>query len=283
MTDAYLNCTSGANSLFTKLNSAWTNVDGTNFNTYNSASTFGIGPPDVQLHQDGPHIFQNGSTYFFLCNAQNGWAPTLNCYATSSSPIGPWTNKGNPFIQQAGGGNGSPDYTLAYGSQNNNILRIPGRNAWIYTGDTYNTGLAGSVNTSSTANFQTSTIFFLPIAFPTSTTMSINWNNSWTFDGVFPTSRGAPLAPTGFSVSGGAASWINHEPNPHNLYLDAANDPGFTSGVASEALPAGATSFTIALPRKFYRVRAVNANGSSASGDGPIVLTGDGSGVKAFF
>ncbi len=273
---AYLVFTSNFNAVFNKLTAAWTNVDGVNFASYDVASTFGEqGGSGDGTKLDGPHMFKRGNTYFFMSNAQWNWAPMVNCYATSSNPLGPWTNKGNPF-QAVQGGN--PDNSVAFGAQNNYPIFIPGRNAFIYTGDAYNTGLPGTVSTSTTANFQACTLFYLPIIFPTASTMSIAWNPSWALDNVFPTLSGAPVAPNNLKLStlgsvtaGIKISWNNSEPNPHALYVDRSSDMLWTIGVRSYSVPFGATSFTdtFAVPgqKYIYRVRAVNANGTANSPD----------------
>jgi len=113
---------------------------------------------------EAPTLFRRGATYFLLTSNMNGWSPTLNTYATASTPLGTWTNQGNPFqpvVGSSGIGN-IPDYTLAYNSQDSNVLQINGN--YIYCG-TRNQG----------SNLITSTQVWLPIQFPTPTTMVINW------------------------------------------------------------------------------------------------------------
>ncbi len=263
----------GATAVFSKLNAAWDNVDNVNFQSYDVTSTFGIGAPFVNDLLDGAHMFKRGNTYYFLCNAQNNWVGTVNPYATASSPLGPWTNKGNPFIQQPGGGNGSPDFTIGYGGQNNYVIRIPGRNAWVFTLDIYNTGLLNTQGTSTTANFQAHRVAYIPLSFAGGNVMSINWNNGWTLDSAFPAFRGKPMGPTFLGMINGVAKWINLEGTPHALYLDFATDELFTQNTRCELISTGGggqlnPSYTPIFPvgPGFYRLRAVNANGTSISG-----------------
>jgi hypothetical protein len=122
----------------------------------------------------------------------------------------------------------------------------------------------------------------MPVAFPTSSTFTIKWGagawfdgtaySPWALDDAFPTVSGAPAAATGLSgsLSGGSVllSWTNNEPNPANIYLDRALDAAFSVNLASEVLPTGATSFIDSVDPAggmFYRVRAVNASGTSVS------------------
>ncbi len=265
----------GVNTLISRLNANWTGVDGTNFVVYPTSSTFGV------AGMDGIHMFKRGSTYFLLCNTQNQWAPTANLYSTASDPLGTWTQGGNPFqvsadsnsLGLAGAQYGvtvANSYTIAYDSQNSYVLSIPGRgDCFIYTGDRFDTGLSNITGTSTTANFQSQRVLMLPIAFPTSTSLSISWNNAWTLDGVFPTVSGAPVAPAGLVVSGNIATWTNREPNPVNLYLDSADDIAFTQNVVSEVISGGSSNFAITIPGANYRVRAVNASGTSFSTTAP--------------
>lgn len=269
----YLIYDSGTQAVFVKLNSALNNWDGNtgtgHFANYTTSTTFGVAPPDGGggLNLDGPHMFLVGSSYFLLCNAQNQWAPTLNSVAVATAPMGPWTNLGNPAVQQPGAGNGSPDWTLFYGSQNNYVFHIPGRGALalIMTCDAYNLGLSGSQGTSTTANFVNDTIFFLPIAFPTPSSISISWNPSWSLDSVFPTVSGAPVSPGGLIIDSGVAAWSNNEPLPADVYLDTASDPSFTVNAVSQFVSPGSSSANVLMPNRYHRIRAVNANGSSVS------------------
>ena len=83
---------------------------------------------------------------------------------------------------------------------------------------------------------------FLPIVFPTSSSMTISWDiyaSGWSFDTIFPTQSGAPLAPTNLVINGTALSWRNNEPLAHAIYLDRATNSGFTLNVVSEVLPPG--------------------------------------------
>jgi len=54
------------------------------------------------------------------------------------------------------------------------------------------------------------------------------------------------------------------------LYVDRADDAGFTLNVVSDLVPQGTAEYTdvtlAAGAKPFYRIRAVNASGSSVSG-----------------
>src|SRR4029077_1333924 len=96
---------------------------------------------------------------------------------------------------------------------------------------------------------------------------------SWKFDTQFPTISGAPVPASNLRVTGTAATWANNEPKAADVYLDYATDVAFTQSVATQILAPGTTSTTVLVPSKFYRVRTVNANGTSLSGVFPSAAT----------
>jgi hypothetical protein len=142
---------------------------------------------------------------------------------------------------------------------------------WIYFGDRYDLPHP-SLGTDATGDFHLWRPIRLPITFPTSSTMSINWNNAWSFDSAFPSVSGpAQAIDLRASILGASAvlAWQNNEPKGADIYLDRATDPEFTQNVVADLLPQGTTSFTDSLIQPglkyFYRVRTVNASGSSFS------------------
>lgn len=250
--------------------SSYTNTLSTNTATYAQA---------LEAHT----VFYRNGEYFWISSLEMGDAWSLNEYATASAPIGPWSARVNPFVQVSGytlpWSEGNPNYLLAYNSQSTEVIYIAGRNAYIWVGDDLYAQGGGVLEESNTK-------IFLPIAFPTSTSMTITWTAGTWFDGtacspfaldtVFPTISGAPVAASGLSVTTGLlATWTNNEPKPAFIYLDNSNSPTFASGVVSEVLPIGATSFQVtAQSGTYYRVRTVNANGTNLSSvvtSGPYV------------
>lgn len=247
--------------IFSKLNTAnYTAVDGVNFAVYNVSGGPNFG--------EAQNMIRRGSTYFLMVSGITGWVANANVYLTATSPIGPFTTGANPYQPFAGG---NPDNTTSFNSQCNQIIQIPGRTdcSFIYA-DRYDEPID--------TTFNSWVKLMLPITFPTSTTMTVTWQPAWNFDTAFPTISGAPAAATGLSVTGSVASWTNNEALPAMIYLDSANDAGFSSNVASEALAVGATTFTITAPGTFYRIRTVNTAGSSLSSNFPISAGGSTSG-----
>jgi hypothetical protein len=272
---AYLiyNYSSNTRTAFSQLDpSSLTNTLSTNNASY--AST-----------REGHTVCYSNGTYFWLSSAETGEQYNLNTYATSSSPVGPWTGATNPFVNVSG----APPNTLAYNGQSDQIIFLPGRGpVWFGDDDDSPDGVfRGNL----------STRIIIPIVFPTSSTMTITWQNSqtwfngatgsgpfpgvqytpWQLDTVYPTISGAPLAATGLVVTLGLlATWTNNEPNPAFIYLDNSNSATFASGIVSEVLPVGATSFQVtAQSLAFFRLRTVNVNGTTNSKIVPIGLPKD--------
>ena len=108
-------------------------------------------------HREAPALFKRGSTYFMLSSAATGWSPNQAQYATASSMSGPWTGWSNV-------GDGT-----TYSSQPTYVLPIQGTGttSYLYMGDRWAGASGGKVNDS--------TYVWLPISFPSSTSMSLSW------------------------------------------------------------------------------------------------------------
>jgi hypothetical protein len=228
------------------------------------------------IQREGWNMCEYQGNYFLLFSEQTIWDPNLNEYVVQNTPLisnnstivnpfQPWSGAQIPFHNT---GSNTPSSITAFDSQVDQIVNIPGRNAYIYVGNRYDTHTGN--------DFSNCRTILLPIVFPTSSSMTISWQtgNSWSLDTVFPTVSGAPVPPSNLVVTGNSlATWTNNEPRAVNLYLDTASNSAFTSNVVSESLTPmdGATttqvsSFNISFPNTYYRIRAVNANGSSDSG-----------------
>lgn len=250
-----------------KLSSDYKSVDGVNsvYFTNSGASPFG-------QQSEGHAMCNVNGQYFWMASLTNGWTPGINKYCTSSNILSGWTGAANPFVSVVVPQTSvetaisvTPANTNAYDSQVDQILSIPGRNAFIYIGDRYETGLIPSAAVSYTANFQNYVSVWLPITFPTSTTLSITWIASWNLDTTFPTVSGSPLSATNLSILGSTATWTNNETGSASIYFDSSTDSSFIS-VTSTVLTAGATSFAITSQSgPIYRIRTVNANGTALS------------------
>jgi len=124
-------------------------------------------------HREAPALWKRNGVYFLLTSAATGWSPNQAAYATSSSLTSAWsawTNAG--------------DATTFY-SQSTFVLPVAGVSdtAYLYMGDRWAGAWSGPVNDS--------TYIFLPISFPTNTSMSMTWNNTVTIDAAAGTITGA--------------------------------------------------------------------------------------------
>jgi hypothetical protein len=124
-------------------------------------------------HREAPALWKRNGVYFLLTSAATGWSPNQAAYATSSSLTSgwsAWTNVG--------------DATTFY-SQTTFVLPVAGVSgtAYLYMGDRWAGAWSGPVNDS--------TYIFLPISFPSNTSMTMTWNNTVTIDAVTGTITGA--------------------------------------------------------------------------------------------
>ncbi|MEV7339370.1 RICIN domain-containing protein [Streptomyces sp. NPDC093544] len=115
-------------------------------------------------HREAPALFKRNGVYFMLTSGATGWNPNQQQYATATSITGPWTAMTN-----------IGDST-AYGSQTAYVLPVQGTSgtSYLYLGDRWGNSFGGTVNDSR--------YVWLPLTFPTSTTMSMSWSPEVTVD-----------------------------------------------------------------------------------------------------
>ncbi|WP_328874598.1 RICIN domain-containing protein [Streptomyces sp. NBC_00287] len=115
-------------------------------------------------HREAPALFKRNGVYFMLTSGATGWSPNQQQYATATSLSGPWTAMTN-----------IGDST-AYGSQTAYVLPVQGTSAtsYLYLGDRWGNSFGGTVNDSR--------YVWLPLTFPSSTTMSMSWTPEVTVD-----------------------------------------------------------------------------------------------------
>lgn len=115
-------------------------------------------------HREAPAMFKRGSVYFLLTSGATGWSPNQAKYATASSISGPWTGWANV-------GDGT-----TFNSQPAYVLPIQGSSttSYLYMGDRWAGAWGGPVNDSQ--------YVWLPITFPSATSMSLTWYPQITID-----------------------------------------------------------------------------------------------------
>ncbi|MFD5264686.1 RICIN domain-containing protein [Streptomyces sp. NPDC058335] len=115
-------------------------------------------------HREAPALFKRGNVYFMLTSGATGWNPNQQQYATATSLTGPWsamTNVGD---------------STTYNSQTAYVLPVQGSSgtSYLYLGDRWGNSFGGTVNDSR--------YVWLPLTFPTSTSMSMTWSPEVTID-----------------------------------------------------------------------------------------------------
>jgi hypothetical protein len=132
-------------------------------------------------HREAPALFKRGSTYFMMTSAATGWSPNQAKYATASSISGPWSSWVNVGD------------STTYSSQPTFVLPITGTSgtSYLYLGDRWAGAWSGPVNDSQ--------YVWLPLTFPSSTSMSMNWYPQITIDAAAGTVTG--VSPTYYRVT----------------------------------------------------------------------------------
>jgi hypothetical protein len=115
-------------------------------------------------HREAPALFKRGGVYFMLTSGATGWSANQQQYATATSLAGPWTS-----MTDVGD-------STAYGSQTAYVLPVQGSSgtSYLYMGDRWGNSFGGTVNDSR--------YVWLPLTFPTSTSMSLSWSPEVTVD-----------------------------------------------------------------------------------------------------
>ncbi|MEU0562389.1 RICIN domain-containing protein [Dactylosporangium sp. NPDC006015] len=133
-----------------------------------TADYLGVGTLLHRLWQgswrEAPAMFKRNGVYFLLTSGATGWAPNQQKYATATSVAGTWT-----ALQNAG------DNT-AFGSQTAYVLPVQGSTttSYLYLGDRWAGAWNGRVNDSQ--------YVWLPLQFPTSTSLSLSWSPAVSID-----------------------------------------------------------------------------------------------------
>ncbi|MCI3920821.1 RICIN domain-containing protein [Paenibacillus sp. TRM 82003] len=118
----------------------------------------------VGQYREAPAVFKRGSTYFLITSGATGWNPNQAKYSTASSIAGTWSNPTN-----------FGDSTT-YGSQSTYVVPVSGSSttSYLYMGDRWAGAWSEPVNNSK--------YVWLPLSFPTSTTLAMNWYPSIDID-----------------------------------------------------------------------------------------------------
>jgi hypothetical protein len=108
-------------------------------------------------YREAPAMFKRNGVYFLITSAATGWQPNQAKYATASSIAGGWTSLANV-------GDG-----IAYGSQSAYVLPVQGSSttSYLFMGDRWAGAWGGGADDSR--------YVWLPLTFPSSTSLSMSW------------------------------------------------------------------------------------------------------------
>ncbi|WP_329125761.1 RICIN domain-containing protein [Streptomyces sp. NBC_01465] len=127
-------------------------------------------------HREAPALFKRGSVYFMLTSGATGWSANQQQYATATSLAGPWS-----AMQNVGD-------STAFNSQTAYVLPVQGTSgtSYLYLGDRWGNSFGRTVNDSR--------YVWLPLTFPTSTSMAMSWYPQTTVDTAAGTVAGVSAA-----------------------------------------------------------------------------------------
>ncbi|MDX3342625.1 RICIN domain-containing protein [Streptomyces baarnensis] len=127
--------------------------------------------------REAPALFKRDGVYFMLTSGNSGWSPNQQKYATATSLAGPWT-----AMADVGDSEG-------YGSQTAFVLPVQGTSgtSYLYMGDRWGNSFGGTVNDSQ--------YVWLPLKFPTRTTMVMPYYPQVTIDTTAGTVSGSGGGP----------------------------------------------------------------------------------------
>ncbi|MFJ9210435.1 RICIN domain-containing protein [Streptomyces sp. L-9-10] len=107
--------------------------------------------------REAPAMFKRDGVYFLLTSGATGWSPNQQKYGTATSITGTWSD-----LRDIGD-------STTYGSQTAYVLPVQGSSgtSYLYMGDRWGNSMGGMVNDSQ--------YVWLPLTFPTRTTMSMDY------------------------------------------------------------------------------------------------------------
>lgn len=123
-------------------------------------------------YREAPAMFKRNGVYFLLTSGATGWSPNQQKYATATSVAGTWSGLAN-----------IGDST-AYKSQTAYVLPVQGSagTSYLYLGDRWGNSFGGTVNDS--------LYIWLPLTFPTDTTMRMDYYPQLSIDAAAGTVAG---------------------------------------------------------------------------------------------
>jgi hypothetical protein len=179
------------------LNSTYTAINAT-------VNNYAVLPSHGTRNQEAPSIFKKGNTYFALRSSEAWWHATDDFYATATSMMGPWTDRG--FFAPAG--------SLTFNSQNTFVLPVTGSSdtTYIFMGDRWCNG-----------NWSHGTYVWQPLTVNGNTISISAFHPAWTIN--VSTGKWSDVADTGISSNDKVTGTGQNQFNYSGTW-DYSTDPG---------------------------------------------------------
>ena len=118
--------------------------------------------------REAPAMFKYQGKYYLITSGCTGWAPNQARYAVADSPLGPWTNMGNPCVGDTANN--------TFETQSTCVIPVDAENGkFIYMGDRW-------YNPDNGKDLSDSRYVWLPIEFGANNTIAIKNYKDWTLD-----------------------------------------------------------------------------------------------------
>ena len=132
----------------------------------------------VGRSMEAPAVFKRNGKYYLIASGCTGWAPNAARSAVADSPMGPWTELGNPWE--------GAEAETSFNSQSTYVLPVQGMNdTFIFMADRWNS-----------KNLPDSRYIWLPLHFDADNKPKIRWEDKWTL----PTNKIAAAAKHNFAI-----------------------------------------------------------------------------------
>ncbi|MFI6831749.1 glycoside hydrolase family 43 protein [Kribbella sp. NPDC050241] len=121
--------------------------------------------------REAPAMFKSEGTYYLITSGATGWDPNPARYATATSVLGQWTDKGSPIS-----GAGAAD---TYRSQSTSVIPVdPARNKYAFMGDRWTPD-----------DLANAPYIWMPMSFGEGGSLSIGPDQEWTLHDLAPYQR----------------------------------------------------------------------------------------------
>ena len=111
--------------------------------------------------REAPAMFKYDGTYYLITSEATGWAPNPARYATAPSPLGPWTQHGNPAI--------GPNANTTFSSQSTSVIPVDAAaGKFIYMGDRW-----------TPSDLANAPQVWLPMTFDANGGLTFDWHDTW--------------------------------------------------------------------------------------------------------